>query len=545
MELVFIFFTKVSKILNEGCDKMKKKITNKITEVLLMIPIPVYLVIVAVLNYIMGSLMADINKMYSAVTETQKTEFFVRIISTIILWIIIMIFDTAIVKISNMRMLNRNYMKWISKLTFSKVSSITKVGTGGISSAVHTISQCDKEMINTVMNVLPYIVPFLLICKEEYNTAGIIPIIINVVYIIIMVIMNIFIASLKCNKIAAKAGAAIKSCTTDCIYNSKTIKYFNKEDWSINRQLDTQNKIFWDIINLKKNFLISAIFRTLVWFPTLINIYLCWDNITIVLFILMSDYALNCISDSIMTFIDLWGEKKANLAILGNLEEDNVTKKPIEKSLEVRDVVFKYSKESKVTFRIDNIAIERGHRYCITGKSGFGKSTFIKLLTKTVEPDIAGGQIDSVDTIYMFAESEMFNDTVMENISLGDTSVTVSEVENILDNLEVVLDLDIEHDPVGEKGEALSTGQRQRINLARVIVYARRHPGVLVALDEVTSALDEITSVNCINYIAEEFERLGTTLLYVSNKSDYKDTNLITDNIYVERNGDVVTYVQK
>lgn len=289
---------------------MKKKITNKITEVLLMIPIPVYLVIVAVLNYIMGSLMADINKMYSAVTETQKTEFFVRIISTIILWIIIMIFDTAIVKISNMRMLNRNYMKWISKLTFSKVSSITKVGTGGISSAVHTISQCDKEMINTVMNVLPYIVPFLLICKEEYNTAGIIPIIVNVVYIIIMVIMNIFIASLKCNKIAAKAGAAIKSCTTDCIYNSKTIKYFNKEDWSINRQLDTQNKIFWDIINLKKNFLISAIFRTLVWFPTLINIYLCWDNITIVLFILMSDYALNCISDSIMTFIDLWVKRK-------------------------------------------------------------------------------------------------------------------------------------------------------------------------------------------------------------------------------------------
>lgn len=43
----------------------------------------------------------------------------------------------------------------------------------------------------------------------------------------------------------------------------------------------------------------------------------------------MSDYALNCISDSIMNFIDIWGEKKANLAILGNLEEDNYEKKPI------------------------------------------------------------------------------------------------------------------------------------------------------------------------------------------------------------------------
>lgn len=515
---------------------------KKITEVLLVIPIPVYLIIVAVLNYIMGSLMADINRIYSAVTETQKSEFFTKLILTIGIWLIVMVINTLITKVNNMRMLNKNYMKWISKLTFSKVSSITKIGTGGISSAVHTISQCDKEMINTVMGVLPYIVPFFLICKEEYNTAGIIPIFVNILYITIMVTANIFVANLKCNKIAAQAGAAIRSCTTDCIYNSKTVKYFNKEDWSIDRQFKAQNETFWDTINLKKQFLVSSIFRTLVWIPTLINIYLCWNNMATVLFILMSDYALTCISDSIMTFIDLWGEKKANLAILGNLEEDNTDKKPLE-SLNVKDIEFKYSNESNVTFKISNILIERGKRYCITGKSGFGKSTFIKLLTKTVEP--TKGSIDSVDTIYMFAESEMFNDTIVENISLGDNTVTTSEIADILKNLEVNVDLDIEHDPVGEKGESLSTGQRQRINLARVIVYARRHPGVLVALDEVTSALDEVTSINCIKYLTSEFERLGTTLLYVSNKSDYKETALITDNIYVERNGNEVTYVQK
>lgn len=521
---------------------MKKKITDKITEVLLVIPIPVYLVVVAVLNYVMGSIMADINKMYSTVTETQKSEFFVKLISTIGIWLLIMVIDTLIGKISSMRLLNKNYMRWIEKLTYSKVSSITKVGTGGISSAIHTISQCDKEMVDTVINVLPYIVPFLLICKEEYNTAGIIPIIVNIVYITIMVVANIFVANLKCNKIAARAGAAIRSCTTDCIYNSKTVKYFNKEEWSIDRQLKSQNETFWDSINLKKRFLIAAIFRTIVWIPTLINIYLCWDNMSVVLFILMSDYALNCISDSIMTFIDLWGEKKANLAILGNLEEDNIVKKPLE-SLNVKNVEFRYSDDSNVTFKINDIIIERGKRYCITGKSGFGKSTFIKLLTKTVEP--TKGSIDSVDTIYMFAESEMFNDTIVENIALGDETITVSEISEILKSLEVNVDLDIEHDPVGEKGESLSTGQRQRINLARVIVYARRHPGVLVALDEVTSALDEVTSINCIKYLTSEFERLGTTLLYVSNKSDYKETNLITDNIFVERNGNEVTYVQK
>ena len=435
-------------------------------------------------------------------------------------------------------------MKWIKKLTYSKVSSITSIGTGGISNVVHTLANCNKTMINTVIEVLPYIVPFITIIRSEFKEAGITPVIVNIVYIIAMVTFNFITTLLKSNKIAAAAGAKLRSCTTDCIYNSKTIKYFGKEEWSINKQLTMQKKTFIDMVNPSKNLFISGIFRTIYWIPSLINVYLCWNNKAIVLFILMSDYSLSQISDCIMEFLNAYAEKKANMDIIGNLKNDTLEKKPLEK-LEIHDVSFKYSEDSKVEFRIDDITIEKGKRYCITGKSGFGKSTFIKLLTRTVEPGPASGQIDAIDTIYMFAESEMFNTNILENISLGDTTVTKTEVEDILRHLEVVLDLDIESDPVGEKGELLSTGQRQRINLARVIVYARRHPGVLVALDEVTSALDEVTSINCINYLTEEFERLGTTLLYVSNKSDYKETNLITDNIYVMRNGNVVTYVQK
>lgn len=150
-----------------------KKIHKKIAEVLMMVPIPVYLIVVSVLNYIMGSLMADINKMYSTVNTTKKNTFFHKLILIIGVWIITMIFNTLITKISNMKMLNKNYMKWISRLTFSKISSITKIGTGGISSAINTISQCDKKMVETVIMCLPYITPFLLICKEEYNQAGV------------------------------------------------------------------------------------------------------------------------------------------------------------------------------------------------------------------------------------------------------------------------------------------------------------------------------------------------------------------------------------
>lgn len=527
----------------KGVVKMKKTF-RKILERLVVIPLPIFLIVVALLNYKLGSLMSTINETYSRVSEMEKTEFFSSLFHSISLWIVIGIINNLVAKISNIKMLNRNYMKWIKKLTYSKVSSITSIGTGGISNAVHTLANCNKTMINTVIEVLPYIVPFITITQSEFKEAGITPVVVNIVYIIAMVTFNFITVLLKSNKIAAAAGAKLRSCTTDCIYNSKTIKYFGKEEWSINKQLTMQKQTFIDMVNPSKNLFISGIFRTIYWIPSLINVYLCWNNKAVILFILMSDYSLNQISDCIMEFLNAYAEKKANMDIIGNLKNDTLEKKPLEK-LEIHDVSFKYSEDSKVEFRIDDITIEKGKRYCITGKSGFGKSTFIKLLTRTVEPGPASGQIDAVDTIYMFAESEMFNTNILENISLGDTTVTKTEVEDILRHLEVVLDLDIESDPVGEKGELLSTGQRQRINLARVIVYARRHPGVLVALDEVTSALDEVTSINCINYLTEEFERLGTTLLYVSNKSDYKETNLITDNIYVMRNGNVVTYVQK
>ena len=521
-----------------------KKTFRKILERLVVIPLPIFLIVVALLNYKLGSLMSTINETYSRVSEMEKTEFFSSLFQSISLWIVIGTINNLVAKISNIKMLNRNYMKWIKKLTYSKVSSITSIGTGGISNCVHTLANCNKTMINTVIEVLPYIVPFITIIRSEFKEAGITPVVVNIVYIIAMVTFNFITTLLKSNKIAASAGAKLRSCTTDCIYNSKTIKYFGKEEWSINKQLTMQKKTFIDMVNPSKNLFISGVFRTIYWIPTLINVYLCWNNKAIVLFILMSDYSLSQISDCIMEFLNAYAEKKANMDIIGNLKNDTLEKKPLEK-LEIHDVSFKYSEDSKVEFRIDDITIEKGKRYCITGKKSFGKSTFIKLLTRTVEPGPASGQIDAIDTIYMFAESEMFNTNILENISLGDTTVTKTEVEDILRHLEVVLDLDIESDPVGEKGELLSTGQRQRINLARVIVYARRHPGVLVALDEVTSALDEVTSINCINYLTEEFERLGTTLLYVSNKSDYKETNLITDNIYVMRNGNVVTYVQK
>lgn len=524
---------------------MKKKLNSIYRKVVMsswLFPIPVLAIVLGLLSYELGNAMAKINSLYSTVTDITKEEFIKSMTSLVLVWLIFRLGNSIFSKIVNHRILDVNYMKWIEKLTNSKVSSITTIGVGGVHNAISTIAQCDKGILISIIGVLPNIIPFVIICKREYEAAGIIPVIVNIATITLFILLNILLVNLKSNKRSAKAGAQMHSVTVDCIHNSKTVKYFQKEKWSIDKQANKQKEVFVDYINLPKVG-VGNLFNILIWVPTIINVSLCWDIKATVLFILMSDYSIINISNNICDIMDLYSEKKAQLSILGNLEPDNNIKVPLKDKLEIKNITFKYSEESDVIFKIDNVNIERGKRYCITGKSGFGKSTFIKLVTKTVNP--ISGSINSVDCIYMFAESEMFNTSIIENISLGDESITESEVKELLEKMEVDIDLDITKDKIGEKGELLSTGQRQRINLARVIVYARRHPGVLVALDEVTSALDEVTSITCINFIAEEFERLGTTLLYVSNKSDYKDTNLITDNIFVQRNGNIVTYVQE
>lgn len=236
------------------------------------------LIFVAILNYSLSSAITKVNKTYSDIQNLQKSEFFSTVIMYIVIWASLFIVNNLVVKINNMKMLNKNYMKWIEKLTFSRVSSITEIGTGGISSAINTIAACNKYMVNIVIAMLPNIMPCILINYEEFKVSGILPVIINIIYVIVMVVCNIIAANFKSNEIAARASAKMQSVTADCIYNSKTVKYFNKENWSIKRQKDTQNNTFVDCTNLKKGLFVSTIFGVLRWIPTVLNVYLCWES---------------------------------------------------------------------------------------------------------------------------------------------------------------------------------------------------------------------------------------------------------------------------
>ena len=519
-------------------DAIEKKLTG-----LRNIPVAVFLILSTIFNYLLGENIAKTSELYSNITETTKEEF-IKVLTTLVLWwVILRVINQCVGKIQKHWLLDFNYMRWISKLTNATLSSISSVTTGAANSAINTVAQCDKGIVDSVMGIIPNIIPFVMLCVKEYKSAGIIPVIVNLFCIIIFSLYCIKIASnFECYRRQATARAEISATTIDCIKNSRTVKYFGKEKWSITRQETAQKNTFARFLAIPA-LIVNTVVNAIMWLPTVSAVLFCWEETSTVLYVIMMSYVIDNIAGYISILADNYTEKKHQLEdVLGKLEYDDTERHNIEASIKIKDVEFSYEPENKsaILFKIDSLEIIKGKRYCVTGKSGFGKSTLAKLLTGTNAP--TKGNIELVKSVYMFAESEMFCTTIAENITFNEKDYDREEILDLLKALEIEVDLDIFNDSVGEDGAKLSTGQKQRINLARTIYFARRNPSALIVLDEVTAALDVKTSLVCLNYLTSEFERLGVTLVYISNKDDYEKTSLITDNIYVHKKNKIVTY---
>lgn len=504
------------------------------------IPIAVFVILSTIFNYLLGQNIAKTNELYSDISSYNKLEFFNALIQLMVLWIILRTFNQVVGKINKHWLLDYNYLKWITKLTNSKLSSISSISTGTANNAINTIAMCNKGIVDCVMSIIPNIIPFIMLCHKEWQVAGWIPTAINIGCIGLFVLYSWKAMNFLTYKRQAKARSEISTVTIDCIKNSQTVKYFNKEDWSIKRQDDMQAKTFGAQLGIPA-MVLNVIFYSIMWLPSIAAVWLCWEDMPTVLYVIMMSYVIDNIGGYISCIMESMTEKKNQLEILGKLEADDKNRLPIDKSIVIKNACFTYDKDNTKasTFIIKDLEIKRGHRYCVTGKSGFGKSTLAKLITGTYAP--TEGSIPLVESVYMFAESEMFNMSIADNITLGE-AYDEKEILDMLNTFEVSTSLDVFKDSVGENGNKLSTGQKQRINLCRTLFYARRHPSSLIVMDEVTAALDIKTSLTCLRYLTEEFKRLGITLVYISNKTDYLETDLITDNIYVHRDGNVVTY---
>ena len=201
-----------------------------------------------------------------------------------------------------------------------------------------------------------------------------------------------------------------------------------------------------------------------------------------------------------------------------------------------------------------DLSIRRGERIGIAGRSGGGKSTWLKVLLRLTHPTAGrvrfGGL--SLEDVSRDALAEMvgyvgqlpfvFSGTIQENIAYGVENATPDDVRRAAEMAcihDEILAMPGGYEaPVAEKGANLSGGQRQRIALARLFL---KNPPILI-LDEATSALDNISERAVQRALAAT--RSDRTVILVAHRLS---TLLDSDRILVFDNGQVVesgTYEQ-
>lgn len=170
--------------------------------------------------------------------------------------------------------------------------------------------------------------------------------------------------------------------------------------------------------------------------------------------------------------------------------------------VELRDVFYRYAPSDPPVLEGVNLTVEPGEHVAITGPSGGGKSTLVKLLLGLVEPDAGEVLIDGLplarfgyksfhqQAAAVLQEDSLFAGTLADNIALFDESVDMERI--VFAAAAAAIHDDIVRMPmqyetlVGDMGSTLSGGQKQRVLLARALY---RKPGLLV-MDEGTSHLD-------------------------------------------------------
>lgn len=210
------------------------------------------------------------------------------------------------------------------------------------------------------------------------------------------------------------------------------------------------------------------------------------------------------------------------------------------------DVSFGYGGDDSTSPVLKHLTfrVKSGLATALVGRSGSGKTTIVKLLTRLIEPvsgtirlgDIPLSTVDPDRWRGMIAmasqDLELVDGTILENIAYGRPDASRAEVEHaarLAEAHDFIIGMAQSYETlVGYRGINLSAGQRQRIALARALV---RDPQILI-LDEATNAVDGLSEAAILATLKERAGRSTTIVI-----SHHRATIEFCDEVVVLRDG--------
>jgi ATP-binding cassette, subfamily B, multidrug efflux pump len=197
-------------------------------------------------------------------------------------------------------------------------------------------------------------------------------------------------------------------------------------------------------------------------------------------------------------------------------------------SIRFQDVTFRYPSSKQDNLQNIQLELMQGKTLGIVGRTGSGKTTFIKQLLREYPTGLGKISITNVpienQTLeqvrgwigYVPQDHFLFSRTVKENILFGQEGASEKDLDKAIELSAFNKDLEMLPEGletlVGEKGVALSGGQKQRISIARALI---KNPEILI-LDDSLSAVDAKTEKRIIDNIRRE--RSGKTTIITTHR---------------------------
>jgi ATP-binding cassette, subfamily B, bacterial CvaB/MchF/RaxB len=251
--------------------------------------------------------------------------------------------------------------------------------------------------------------------------------------------------------------------------------------------------------------------------------------------------------DQIMAFrmLGLHLERLSDIALAADdicyLHSESV-RRVLTGRIELRNASFRYGPTAPLVFENVNLIVEPGEHVAITGPSGGGKSTLMKVLIGLHPPTEGELLVDSLPirqfgyrNLYgqcaaILQEDNLFTGSLRDNISMFDDSTDMDRVVSAARAAAIhedILSMPMGYETlVGDMGSGLSGGQKQRVLLARALY---REPRMLI-VDAGTSHVDAA----CEARINESIGRLGCTRIIIAHRIE---TLLAADRVLILADG--------
>lgn len=225
-----------------------------------------------------------------------------------------------------------------------------------------------------------------------------------------------------------------------------------------------------------------------------------------------------------------------------SFERNALVKSELKGKIELKNVIYRYSPHDPVILSGVNLEIEPGAHIAITGPSGGGKSTLVKLLLGLVEPDSGEMLVDGLplsqfgykayheQVAAVLQDDMLFAGSIADNIALFDDEQDMEKVVAAAQMAAIhsdIMAMPMQYETlVGDMGSTLSGGQLQRVLLARALY---RQPKILV-MDEGTAHLDS-DHETAVNFAIKQ---LGITRIVIAHR---QETVLNANEIYTMKSG--------